>query len=646
MPKIIVPIRGMHCRSCEILIERALKKLREVRAVNVSYKEGLAHIYYKEGTPSMQAISQSIQDAGYEVGEKEHLPWISTDFNDYIKLFWAFVILALLYYALRGLGIFDLSVNTSNMSFFVSLLVGLVAGVSTCMALVGGLVLGLSARHAELHPEATIMQKFRPHIYFNIGRILGYAFLGGVIGLIGSAITPSIGFLGFLTIAVGIVMIFLGLKLIEIFPVLRDKTITLPKAVSQYLGINRENREYSHKGAMATGALTFFLPCGFTQAMQLYAVSTGSFWQGAIVMAMFALGTTPGLISIGYLSSIFKGQKARLFFMVTGLAIIFLGGFNIVNGKQLIGGLNPNASITGSVSTESVQEVRMTEDYNGYYPNTFTVEKGRPVKWIIDAKNVYSCATFLVMPKMGINTTLKTGENIITFTPTETGTLYFSCSMGMYRGRFNVVEKGSQAGVSGESGNSSAGGLLASATDSSSSSASSSATDSTSSAPSSVSSASAQPSANSGNFSCGTAGEGCGCAGGNAATNINSASSNTASSAAVAATTTATASAPTASAPATDTSASGAKIIKSEYTNEYGLYPSEFTVKKDQPIKWVISLKAPPAGCMRHIVISELGIFQTQPDSGEMTVSFTPKTAGNLVVTCAMGMYRALIHVI
>jgi sulfite exporter TauE/SafE len=46
-------------------------------------------------------------------------------------------------------------------------------------------------------------------------------------------------------------------------------------------------------GAFISGALTFFVPCGFTFAMQLYAMQTGSFWMGAVVMLLFAGGTLP-----------------------------------------------------------------------------------------------------------------------------------------------------------------------------------------------------------------------------------------------------------------------------------------------------------------------------------------------------------------
>src|SRR3989344_1409081 len=445
MNKIIVPIKGMHCRSCEILIENNLKKISGVHRVEANHKAGQVEIFYNECLPSDESIKQAIQEAGYAVGHKDDLPWLSKDKNDYVNLLKGAGILFALYAIANWLGLFSLGVNTESTSLFVVLIVGLVAGISTCMALVGGLVLGLSARHAELHPEISTRQKFIPHLYFNSGRILGFGFLGGIIGLLGSVIRPSSGTLGLMTIVIGGVMIFLGLKLVEIFPALNDKNISLPKSVYKFFGLNKEQKEYSHKGSFITGALTFFLPCGFTQAMQLYAVSTGSFFQGFLVMSLFALGTAPGLLGIGGLASVFKGRRARVFFATAGLAVILFGWFNITNGSQIVfrGKVNTDSAVT--ISGE-VQEVRMTQGGLGYSPNQFTVEKGKKVKWIITSTNAFTCASSIVMPKYGIDKSLEKGENVIEFVPTEVGEVPFSCSMGMYRGKFTVVEAGATGG--------------------------------------------------------------------------------------------------------------------------------------------------------------------------------------------------------
>ena len=441
MNKKTIPIRGMHCASCELLVGEELKKIPGLTNVYVSQKRALAIVKYPETVQiNDEAIIKAVQEAGYEVGSKQKLPWISHSPADYKDLARAGGFFLIIYLLVRWFNLFDLGFNAPNSGVVVALLVGLVAGVSTCMALIGGLVLGLAARHAEQHPEATPLQKFRPHIYFNIGRILGFAVLGGFIGLIGQAFKPSTNLLGFLTVLIGGVMIFFGLKLIEIFPALRDKSITLPSGIARWFGLNKEVKEYSHKGALVMGALTFFLPCGFTQAMQLYAVSTGNFWQGAAIMALFTAGTAPGLLGIGGLTSIFKGRKARVFFMTAGLAVILLGWVNITNGNRLFGGRIDSKAVATTTANQKSQEARMNQLRNGYSPNIFTIKKGQPVKWIINSATSLSCAAYLVVPKYGISKSLRSGENIITFTPTETGEIPFSCSMGMYRGKFIVVE--------------------------------------------------------------------------------------------------------------------------------------------------------------------------------------------------------------
>lgn len=451
MNKTVIPVRGMHCRSCEIIIHDKLMEISEIKSVQVNYKKKQVTIYSRQPL-DMSKIEASIIGAGYEVGTDDSKHWISLDPNTYAELAKSLVILLILYFIAKKFGLFNINLGSSNnpSSLAMVLLVGLTASVSTCMALVGGLVLGISARHSEKHPEATPIQKFRPHLFFNIGRILSYIVLGGVIGLVGKVFQLTGTLLGVVTILVGFVMLILGAQLIEIFPRLSNSGITVPTSISKFLGIKKHHeREYSHLNSAIVGALTFFLPCGFTQAMQLYAMTTGSFWSGALIMGTFALGTALGLLGIGGLTSALHGSNAKKFFRFVGLLIIFLAIFNISNGYRLTGidikfptqkTTNSN-NTTKSVDTENgVQIIRMDQLYNGYSPNSFTIKKGVPVKWIIESKDDNSCASSLYASKIGVRKYLQLGENIIEFTPTETGRIPFSCSMGMYRGSFTVID--------------------------------------------------------------------------------------------------------------------------------------------------------------------------------------------------------------
>lgn len=593
MIKIIVPIKGMHCRSCELLIEENLKSVPGVKKVGVNYKTGKAEVFIekKSGMEAREfvediseTIRQVVKDTGYDIGYKDTLEWISQDQDDYINLLYGVLILSALYFGAQSLGLFNLDVNSGDTGFFVALMVGLVAGVSTCMALVGGLVLGISAQHAEAHPEISAKQKFTPHLYFNLGRVLGFGLLGGVLALLGSVARPSAGTLGVMTIIIGGVMMFLGLKLVEIFPFLKDKSISLPKSISKFLGIQKEQKEYSHKGSFITGALTFFLPCGFTQAMQLYAVSSGSFFDGALIMSLFALGTAPGLLGIGGLASIFKGRKARVFFATTGLAVILLGWVNISNGSQLVSQGKALGVASGAIASLGVQEIKMTQSGSGYSPNTFTVEKGKKVRWIITSTAPFSCASSLVVPKYNISKGLVKGENIIEFTPAETGEVPFSCSMGMYRGKFTVVESGTNIPSQNAQGT----------------------TDT----------------ANSGG-SCGSGGGGgCGGCGGGARKPIDS----------------------TTTAPVAE---NNEQIIKAEYTLDKDISPNRFEVKRGVPVRFEIDVKENGQGCMSSLMVP--GLYNTAQylqGGSIMVLTFTPEKTGDYNITCAMGVPRGVIKVV
>jgi uncharacterized protein len=445
--KIILPIKGMHCKSCEILLEQKIREIEGVSSLTADHKKGHLEIYSNKKLPE-NLLERKVKEAGYEIGQ-DSMPMFSNKVKDYQELGIVLVFALALFFVLKSFGLMnlDLAGNTQPTGYFTVLAIGLTAGISTCMALVGGLVLGLSAGYAEKHPKATSFQKFQPHLFFHLGRVSGFFVLGGVLGTAGSIFQFSSMTLAVITIAVGIIMLLIGFQLIDIFPRLKNFNLTMPRRISGFLGY--KPKEYSHRSALIGGAATFFLPCGFTQAMQILAVSTGSFLAGALVMSIFALGTLPALLGIGAITSIVKGSLAKKFYKFAGVVVIFFALFNITNAMGLAGinvfNKTAESKLANNLNERGQQVVNMEERGNGYYPNSFTIKKGVPVRWVIDAKAPNSCASALVVPKLDLRKFLKAGENIIEFTPTETGKINFSCSMGMYTGVFNVVEEGDAA---------------------------------------------------------------------------------------------------------------------------------------------------------------------------------------------------------
>ncbi|MEK7127591.1 MAG: cupredoxin domain-containing protein, partial [Patescibacteria group bacterium] len=327
-----------------------------------------------------------------------------------------------------------------------------------------------------------------------------------------------------------------------------------------------------------------FLPCGFTQAMQLFAMSSGSPVTGALTLGTFALGTAPGLLGVGGLTSVIKGTAARIFFKTAGLVVILLAVFNISNGYNLSGLdiLNqigdvfgpPPIAIGASASTANikngVQVIKMDQTSGGYSPNSFTITAGVPVRWEINSIDPHSCAASIVMQKYNIRKTLDPGINVIEFTPTQVGQVKFTCSMGMYQGVFNVVAAGG---------------------------------DTVAVAPAVVPKTGG---------SCG--GGGCGCGGGGKTQ------------------------------PVVEAPPSG-QTIKAIYTTKDDIRPNRFTLKAGQPARFEVLAKDSGSGCMGSITVPGLTDKVDLLTAGKTSIfEFTPK-AGNYKITCAMGVPRGEINV-
>ena len=591
MNKKIIPIKGMHCRSCELLIEGELCELKGVRKVEVSQKNGTAEITY-DGHLDYNKIEDSIKKAGYEIGLAEKKPFFTRDFNVYTQLL-TFAVTIFLGYIL--LYVFDIKISAPAVanhpsSLFVVLLIGLTAGISTCMALVGGLILGVSARFSEKHPGATPLEKFKPHLFFNAGRILSYVFFGAIIGVVGSVFQLSGFGLGMLTIIVSMVMLLMGVQLTGISPRLEDVKFTLPTGIAKALRINKKKEsEYSNTNSAVMGAMTFFLPCGFTQAMQLYAMTTGNPVSGALIMGTFAIGTAPGLLGIGGLTSLVKGAFAQTFFRIAGVVVVFLSLFNFSNGLNLTGLssllLNSRSNVLAAADVpleNGSQVIRMTQDASGYHPNSFVVKKDIPVRWIINSIDPNTCAASIVSDAIDVKKLLHPGENIIEFTPSTEGNIRFTCSMGMFTGNISVVANSGQI-VQGVEEN-----------------------------PTVI--------PTSQGASCGSGG--CGCGGG----------------------------AKQAAKPAVAGVAAeedSVQVIKTTYTSDKDISPNEFIVKSGKKVRMEIDVKDNGSGCMSTIMIPRLTDGPQFLAKGKtITFEFTPNSTGNYPITCAMGVPRGVVKVI
>ncbi len=447
LKKIKVNINGMHCSSCEVLIERSFKKIEGVEKVKVNHASGKAELQCSE-EPSLEQLNQVIKGQGYSVsGVDSSKPSYYQLKRDHLEIGAIFVIVVGLYLLLKQFDILPKGIGISeNMGYGIVFLIGLVAAFSTCMAVTGGLLLSISAKYNEQNQSLTGIQKFKPHIYFNLGRVVSYTLLGGLLGVLGSVLIISPKVTGILIIVVSLIMILLGLQILNIFSWSKYLQPKMPKFIAHK--ILDANTKSSKSGSFLFGASTFFLPCGFTQALQLYVLSQGSFAVGALTMLVFSLGTLPGLISLGAISSFAKGVFQKYFTKTAAVVVILLGALSLVNGFALTGsviGVNSiSDNIIGDSGIKIVEGKQIVEmEINGldYTPATFTLKQGIPVEWRINGKNARGCASVISVPNLGITEYIpKDAIKTIEFTPEKTGAIRFTCSMGMAGpGTFNIL---------------------------------------------------------------------------------------------------------------------------------------------------------------------------------------------------------------
>lgn len=448
-----VQVAGMTCRSCEARIERHVRAVPNVERVSASAARGRVEIAHS-GPLSARRVEAAINAAGYELGRT---PWLTRDPEAWITA--AAAIVALVAFALVAgqLGLTDLTSRIGNLAsggILVALLLGLAAGVSTCMALVGGLILALSASFEarlrdddELRSRASAIQ---PTLAFVSGRILGYALFGAVLGGLGASVALPTQLVGALMIVVAIVMTILGARLTGISPRMAAWSPTLPPALSRRLGLETSaGGAYSDSRAIVLGALSFFLPCGFTQAVQIYALSTGSPLTAGAIMAAFAFGTAPGLLALGGLPSFVPTSAKPTLLRLVGVLVIGFAAINGTAGLRLTdialpslvpGPVAAAAPLPSLAAGATSQDLHTYQNANGYEPGNVSIRSGIPTRWTITSRSQQSCAIFVRIPSLQAAFTLRDGDNEVDLPALRAGTYRYTCGMGMYAAQITVVD--------------------------------------------------------------------------------------------------------------------------------------------------------------------------------------------------------------
>lgn len=459
--KIHLDIGGMSCINCQNKIAKTLRSKNGVLKAKVDYVKGTADVEYNDEKTTEKKIKEAIEKLEYKVlSSKEKSS------NEIVKSVGLLLIIVGLFYLLQISGLLNMMVPDrlaeTGMGYGMLFVVGLITSVH-CVAMCGGI--GLSQ---SLTQKGT--QTFLRPLAYNLGRVCSYTLIGIVLGTVGSVIGGSAGvgaaplLQGMIKIVAGVLMVIMGINMLGIFPWLRRFTIHPPVAVARFIG----EKSACASGPFIVGLLNGLMPCGPLQAMWIVALAAGNPLTGALSMLVFSLGTVPLMMGLGSFVS-YLGRRFTDKVMKAGAVIVAVMGLAMLVQGLNLSGFAPNMK-KGSSAVESssygedklvytkdaenadggaiegVQVIDGVQYVNsklelGSYPN-ITVQAGMPVKWTIDApqSNINGCNSVMMIQDYDIVHQFETGENVIEFTPDKTGTIQYSCWMGMIYGSIDVVD--------------------------------------------------------------------------------------------------------------------------------------------------------------------------------------------------------------
>lgn len=417
-----VDIEGMTCQSCVATVADAIGDVPGVTAVDVDLTRAQARVETDGDVDETQlraAIDAVVTAAGYRVARPDI---VTRDGRVWAGAAIGAAVGAALWWAISSVPGANLA-STGEVLF--ALFAGLLAGATTCAALIGSLALTVAADDRHV----TAADRWATQARFHVGRVAAFTAAGAALGATG-AILPPVITQTFTYVAVALVVV-VALRASGLFPVLARLRVSVP--VGNLRGGGRW-------GALGVGAASVLVPCGITQVVALSAAATGSALQGAIVFGVFAVGTIPGLVAFVAVPALLGRRKAVTSATAVVAVILALGSIGLVGGSATASARNTAATVDAAahmdlapahLNADGVIEIDVHVDENGYTPSNVTVAAGYPVQVNFDAKTLLTCAAAPVLPD-GQLVALDHGVTEIDLGVLEPRIHTISCSMNMY----------------------------------------------------------------------------------------------------------------------------------------------------------------------------------------------------------------------
>lgn len=430
-------VEGMTCHTCEQAIKSSLSGIEGVEEIRVDASSGNVELVGAGLEAQFGLVRETIEGLGYRlepITMAAVTPTVSA--RAFVKTVPWLLLAATLVWVLRWVGISEFDPATLRDSWVFVLGFGVLASFSACSAAVMGFLLAWQSRVSR---ASTFFTALADQVWFQMGRVAGFSLLGGLIGVLGRQLSLSVRASGWLLIVLALLMVVIALDVLGWLP---QRASTLRDRLSSSV-FSRLKPGYERLSLTTFGALTFFLPCGFTQTVQILALASGGFWQGAALLGIFALGTMPILTIMGLTANRATKAGAETVARMMGALILVMATTQLQNGWKLAGLPVLWQAETSEAAQGSFEHgtyvVRIRVQGTEYEPARTQVPLGRPVKVIIDGAEARGCMRSFVIPKYNIRTELTGPETTVMFTPTHLGPVSFTCAMGMGSGLIEVV---------------------------------------------------------------------------------------------------------------------------------------------------------------------------------------------------------------
>ena len=210
-------------------------------------------------------------------------------------------------------------------------------GSAILMGLVGNLhCLGMCGPISMVVPfkKSSKLARLLSVLVYNAGRILVYASIGAVFGLLGKGIA-LMGMQQYLSIIIGVLII-----LSVIIPSLFDRFSHLNSGLFSWVGkikstFRKQFSKTSYGALFVMGALNGMLPCGLVYMAAAGSLVTGTWYYGMAYMALFGLGTIPVMLAIPFVGELLKPSLRQRFTKMVPVFMFAFGLLMIVRGANL-----------------------------------------------------------------------------------------------------------------------------------------------------------------------------------------------------------------------------------------------------------------------------------------------------------------------